>query len=653
MKKIKNFSFLTVLFLFVFSSTLIVGQETVIETSEKTVAESEADQIDENVDDSIAKDGETIDKTEKTSPTDADNPGLSFLEQAVDEKLKASTLQDIGRVISLAQRARKEGLSGANLKFCDELIASEQLQRGLVLSQALIGKPPEQLGQGWNSARIRILNDLEAAVKILKDQPLAYLRIAQLNLLPDGDTKRANEALGIVEKLGKDDPNIFSQVKILKAMLEKDPIKQEAIIAEASKANPNPRLLLLLAKSQMDLKQYSEALKTLEKTLELDPTNLQALFAVFDVYSKQGEYEKALKALDVLDEEAPDDKWKLERARLLANMGRNVEAIEILDQLREKNQDNPAILGIRAAVHLETKEYEKALKDIDAALRLAPRQMASRVLKAQILISMERFDEATALIEEICKDEPENEDLPISLIQLYVSQKKFDEAIKVVDKLMEKTPDNERWTVLKAQVHIDQKEFDKAIELLKQFDEKHPDSVRTKLFLVTLFADQKKSRDALHYLESLIEKDPDSIDLLRLRANLLLGANRHKDAAKALERVIEMDPKDEVSTNNLSWLLSTSPIDMVRNGQRALELAKKACEMTEYKKSYILSTLAAAYAETGDFDKAVEWSQKSIDMAQDDENVRDRVDELKKELEAYQKKQPYREVSEEDDSSKQ
>lgn len=650
-KNTKQFFFFIALFLFVCSPTLTIGQESVVESPEKTAIESAASGskvVEENAG-SIEKEDETKNKP----PAEVDNPGLSFLEQAMDEKLKASTLQDIGRVISLAQRARKEGLSGANLLFCDELIASEQLQRGLILSQALIGKPPEQLGQGWNTARIRILNDLEAAVKILKDQPMAYLRIAQLNLLPDGDTKRANEALDVVEKLGKEDPNIFSQVKILKAMLEKDPVKQEAIIAEASKANPNPRLLLLLAKSQMDLKQYEEALKTLEKTLELDPTNLQALFAVFEIYSKLGEHEKALKALDVLDEEAPDDKWKLERSRMLANMGRNVEAIEILDELREKNPENPAILGIRAAVHLETKEYEKALKDVDAALRLAPRQMPSRVLKAQILISMERYDDATALIEEICKDEPENDELPISLIQLYVSQKKFDEAIKIVDKLMEKTPDSERWTVLKAQIYVDQKEFDKTVDLLKRFDEKHPDSVRVKLFLVTLLADQKKSREALKYLEPLVEKDPDAIDLLRLQANLLLSANRHKDAAKALERVIKIDPSDEVSTNNLSWLLSTSPIDMVRSGERALELAKKACEMTEYKKSYILSTLAAAYAETGDFDKAVEWSQKSIDMAQDDENVRDRIDELKKELESYKKKQPYREVNEEGDSSKQ
>ena len=48
-------------------------------------------------------------------------------------------------------------------------------------------------------------------------------------------------------------------------------------------------------------------------------------------------------------------------------------------------------------------------------------------------------------------------------------------------------------------------------------------------------------------------------------------------------------------------MLATSPDAKLRNGRRAIELATRACELTKYKAAYILSTLAAAYAETGDF----------------------------------------------------
>ncbi len=92
--------------------------------------------------------------------------------------------------------------------------------------------------------------------------------------------------------------------------------------------------------------------------------------------------------------------------------------------------------------------------------------------------------------------------------------------------------------------------------------------------------------------------------------------------------------------NNLAWVLATSPEDELRDGGRAVELAKQACEVTEYKQAHILSTLAAGYAESGDFDHAVDWSQKAVALGADEMK-----EQLKKELESYQAKKPWREAA--------
>ena len=75
----------------------------------------------------------------------------------------------------------------------------------------------------------------------------------------------------------------------------------------------------------------------------------------------------------------------------------------------------------------------------------------------------------------------------------------------------------------------------------------------------------------------------------------------------------------------------------------------KACELSEYKAAYILSTLAAAYAETGDFDRAIEWAKKSIELAPEDDNTKDQIESLQKELQSYENKQPFRETVEEEE----
>ena len=88
--------------------------------------------------------------------------------------------------------------------------------------------------------------------------------------------------------------------------------------------------------------------------------------------------------------------------------------------------------------------------------------------------------------------------------------------------------------------------------------------------------------------------------------------------------------------NNLAWIYATASKAHLRNGSEAVVLTTKACELTNFKNPEMLDTLAAAYAEMGKFEKAVEYQQKAIARAPSQTKK-----ELEVRLQLYEKGYPY------------
>ncbi len=104
---------------------------------------------------------------------------------------------------------------------------------------------------------------------------------------------------------------------------------------------------------------------------------------------------------------------------------------------------------------------------------------------------------------------------------------------------------------------------------------------------------------------------------------------------------MRVDPGYALAFNNLAWLRATCLVAEFRDSAKAVEQATKACELTNFKKANYVGTLAAAYAETGDFDFAVKRQEEAIDLlSEEEEELRSDFEER---LELYQSGKPYRE----------
>jgi Flp pilus assembly protein TadD len=80
-------------------------------------------------------------------------------------------------------------------------------------------------------------------------------------------------------------------------------------------------------------------------------------------------------------------------------------------------------------------------------------------------------------------------------------------------------------------------------------------------------------------------------------------------------QALRKDPDNLQVLDDTAWLLATSADAALRNGSEAIPLAERAVQLTSGHEPELLGTLAAAYAEAGEFDKAVELEQRATDLA--------------------------------------
>jgi len=117
------------------------------------------------------------------------------------------------------------------------------------------------------------------------------------------------------------------------------------------------------------------------------------------------------------------------------------------------------------------------------------------------------------------------------------------------------------------------------------------------------------------------------------------GAKGDIDGAIAdYTKATEIDPNYALASNDLAWLLSTAFRNQIRDGNRAVDYARKAAELTRWENAAILDTLAAAYAETGNFNEAIKWEEKALSVP---EFVKHSGEQARKRLQLYTERKPY------------
>ena len=144
---------------------------------------------------------------------------------------------------------------------------------------------------------------------------------------------------------------------------------------------------------------------------------------------------------------------------------------------------------------------------------------------------------------------------------------------------------------------------------------------------------------ALEDFTSAIKFDPTEPTSYANRAALEWSKGRYGEAIPDLEHALRLRSSDYSLVNKLAWALATSPDPAARDGNKAIAVARQGLKLRD--DFQIHDTLAAAYAEAGQFEDAQREEQRSLDLYKGSAQI---TAKLQGRLELYRKREAFHEA---------
>jgi tetratricopeptide (TPR) repeat protein len=306
----------------------------------------------------------------------------------------------------------------------------------------------------------------------------------------------------------------------------------------------------------------------------------------------------------LLSVEGEDGAWIRVRSSGLTGWIAKVDAVLLDDavryfseRIRLDEKDAPAYEG-RALAWVERGEYDRALNDLDAAMRLDTKSVSAVRRRGGCWLAKGEYEKALRDFDEALRLDPKNARAFNNRGTLWAFKMEWDKAIIDFDEAIRLDPSDVTGHSNRGACFVHKEQFDRAI---RDYDE-------------------------------VIRCDETDSNAFAWRASCWYLKKDYQKAIADFSAAVRLNSKDRSVYQRYAWLLATCPDRTYRDGKKAVELAKKACDLSEWKDPQDLNVFSESLAESGDFKNAIKYQWKALEHPEYENEygpgARERIKEL-------------------------